>query len=278
MRTTLLGFNQQQALALDLDIIDIVLMDYIQRANGAPDMKHVVIDDISYVWLSHNKIHEDLPILNLPEGTLKNRLLNLKKKGMVMSTSVKLHTGTMTYYSLTVDATSLTNDVQKEVDVASHSQVTCPRHSPVTSNNKLDNNKLDNSISINTNTTPKEEYPVDNFVSDYHMICKSLPRCTVITDTRRSKIKKILKKYSKTQILQVFNNLESSDFCKGNNDRGWKANIDFILREDKFVSVLEGKYNNSGSAQPVKSKDKFNEFGVVKSIPVNERSILNEAF
>ena len=46
-------------------------------------------------------------------------------------------------------------------------------------------------------------------------------------------------------IIDVFDKVQESDFLKGNNDRGWKANIDFILREDKFVSILEGKYNNT---------------------------------
>jgi len=267
MRYTLIGFKQQDAIELGLDVTDLILLDYIQRANGTPDMKHVIVDDVSYVWLSHKKIHEDLPILDISEGTLKNRLLNLKKKGMIMSTSVKLHTGTMSYYSLTVDATSLTNDVpRQENEIAGHSEVTCPRHSEVTSNNTLDTyNKLEN-ISINTNikSNPIQSKDIDNFVNDYNEICKSLPKCAKVTNSRRKSIAKILKKYSNEDILQVFNKAEASDFCTGRNDRGWKADIDFILRENKFVSILEGKYdNNKPSGTFNGGKDIFSEYGHV---------------
>ena len=82
------------------------------------------------------------------------------------------------------------------------------------------------------------------FVEQYNNICKSLPKCTRLTDKRRKAIIKIMNSFSEEEILQVFTNLEQSDFCKGKNDRGWKANIDFILREDKFVATLEGRYNS----------------------------------
>ena len=82
------------------------------------------------------------------------------------------------------------------------------------------------------------------FVEQYNNICKSLPKCTRLTDKRRKAIIKIMNNFSEEEILQVFTNLEQSDFCKGKNDRGWKANIDFILREDKFVATLEGRYNS----------------------------------
>lgn len=30
----------------------------------------------------------------------------------------------------------------------------------------------------------------------------------------------------------------------GKNDRGWKADFDFLMRVDKATSILEGKYGN----------------------------------
>lgn len=87
------------------------------------------------------------------------------------------------------------------------------------------------------------------FKSLYEEHCYNLPRISKLTDTRIKAINKIIKKYSREEIITVLDNANNSEFLKGNNDRGWKANIDFILREDKFVSILEGRYNgrpNSG--------------------------------
>lgn len=41
--------------------------------------------------------------------------------------------------------------------------------------------------------------------------------------------------------------IAKSDFCRGENDRGWKADFDFLVRRDTHLKVLEGKYDNAGS-------------------------------
>jgi hypothetical protein len=98
------------------------------------------------------------------------------------------------------------------------------------------------------NTNNKEVLEVrkraEKFMADYNSICKSLPKCQKLTPKRIKAISNILSKFTDKEILEVFNNLESSDFCKGRNDRGWKADIDFILSEEKFVKTLEGRYNS----------------------------------
>lgn len=122
---------------------------------------------------------------------------------------------------------------------------------------KLSNNINTRDISNNNNqqelftdNNNKEVLEVRNkgqkFVADYNAICKSLPKCQRLTPKRTKGISNILKKYSYDDILTVFNKLEASDFCTGKTN-GWRADIDFILREDKFISILEGKYDNRKS-------------------------------
>lgn len=96
---------------------------------------------------------------------------------------------------------------------------------------------------INKEDTYKEK--VQKFVDDFNSICVSLPKCIRLTVKRSKGIVNILKKYKDTEITEVFNKLEASDFCTGRSGK-WRADIDFILREDKFINVLEGKYDNKG--------------------------------
>lgn len=93
---------------------------------------------------------------------------------------------------------------------------------------------------VSKETTTNE---VDSFKALYNEYCFNLPKISKLTDTRIKAIKKILKKYNREEIITVLTNANNSAFLTGNNDRGWKANIDFILREDKFVNILEGRYN-----------------------------------
>ena len=134
MRYTILGFNQAKVVQTDLDLTDLLLLDYIIKADGNPNMKHIVKDDVAYVWLSHSKIHEDLPILNISEGTLRNRISKLKKDGFLISetTANNATKGTMSFYCASEKTMSFLNDVE-----------TPPCHAKMTSNNSINNyNKL----------------------------------------------------------------------------------------------------------------------------------------
>ena len=87
-----------------------------------------------------------------------------------------------------------------------------------------------------------------NLVKDiYNETCVSLTRARTVTDKRSKAIMKLVDKYGIEQIVKAFSMAEESDFLKGKNDRGWVADFDFVLREDPFVSILEGrKYANKG--------------------------------
>lgn len=41
-----------------------------------------------------------------------------------------------------------------------------------------------------------------------------------------------------------------SDFCKGGGERGWVADVDWLLRPDTVTKLLEGKYDNTNGNPP----------------------------
>lgn len=91
------------------------------------------------------------------------------------------------------------------------------------------------------------------FIQKYNKLCTNLPKCLKLTDKRIKAIKNLLKQYDWMEIEDVFRKANESAFLTGKNDRGWKADIDFLLREDKFVSIMENKYGgkakNSASTE-----------------------------
>ncbi len=44
--------------------------------------------------------------------------------------------------------------------------------------------------------------------------------------------------------------IEGSPGLKGDNDRGWKIDFDFLISPDGFQKLVEGKYRNWGKARP----------------------------
>ncbi len=43
----------------------------------------------------------------------------------------------------------------------------------------------------------------------------------------------------------VLDRIAVSQFCNGQNDRGWRADVDWLLRPDTATKVLEGKYDSA---------------------------------
>lgn len=96
---------------------------------------------------------------------------------------------------------------------------------------------------------------IAEIVDLYHKICTSYSKVTVVSDTRKRALKTLMKKFSVEQIKTVFETAEKSDFLKGINNRNWKANFDWFIKESNFVKVLDGNYNNQ---QKKDNSDGFN--------------------
>lgn len=151
MKYSIMGFNQERVInETNLDLVDLLLIDYIIRAQGTPNMKHILENEEAYVWLSHEKLQLDLPILNISEGTLKNRLSVLKKEGIIKSKQVanEKSKGTKTYYAITEFTVSLLYDSTESTTSFLNDLKTLPRHFKMTSDNLLTDNK--NNVSKDT--------------------------------------------------------------------------------------------------------------------------------
>ena len=47
----------------------------------------------------------------------------------------------------------------------------------------------------------------------------------------------------------IINLISSSPFCKGDNERGWVANFDWLIRPGTDHKILEGKYHKNQISQ-----------------------------
>lgn len=72
-----------------------------------------------------------------------------------------------------------------------------------------------------------------------------LVHCRSITATRRKALRARLKAPDWLRDWPAaIERASRSAFCRGENDRGWRADIDWFLRPDTLTRILEGKYDS----------------------------------
>lgn len=101
-------------------------------------------------------------------------------------------------------------------------------------------------------TILKKEYIVPNgtpyqeIVNLYHEILPSLPQVVKLSDKRKTQLKARWYESEKTQCLswwkEFFEMVKEIPFLMGENDRGWKADLEFLTRQEKFLKIIGGSY------------------------------------
>ena len=146
MRYTVLGFNQEALIKYDLNMNEVLLLDYIYNAVASPTMIHKIDNDISYVWLNHKKVLEDLPILNIGEDRLKRILQHLLELHLIQSIREIHGKGSRSYYCITKEC--------QELRYSTHEVLKTTLHNDVRSvENNTSYNKLNNDNKLNSNNS-----------------------------------------------------------------------------------------------------------------------------
>ena len=72
---------------------------------------------------------------------------------------------------------------------------------------------------------------------------RGLAKIARITENRRRQIKARIREYQPEDWSTALAAIYNSKFLCGENDRGWKADFDFLLQPKSFVKLIEGVYN-----------------------------------
>jgi len=92
---------------------------------------------------------------------------------------------------------------------------------------------------------------VDQVVSAFSAMAKrsglSVPRA--VTASRRRSLLLRIEEHGLPVVLDAVERIGRSRFCRGENDRGWRADLDFLCQPKSFVSILEGKYDDRSPHQ-----------------------------
>lgn len=119
--------------------------------------------------------------------------------------------------------------------------------------------------------------PLEAFVS-YNQTAQEigLPVAGSLTPGRRKSINARRREHGAGSWVTVLANLRASDFLRGNNDRGWRPNLDWIIKPENYAKILEGNYATSTSpAKPDRSEMMFvpSRWGAGKWVPKSAEAV-----
>jgi hypothetical protein len=87
---------------------------------------------------------------------------------------------------------------------------------------------------------------VGKAVANYNLAADELglPKVLKLTNDRRRRLQARLKEHGLKGWNEGITNLEASKFCRGENDRGWKADFEFLLQPKSLNRLIEGGYTD----------------------------------
>lgn len=81
----------------------------------------------------------------------------------------------------------------------------------------------------------------------------SLPQCLVVSDKRRrALIVRLAEPFFKTNWKPALDRISKSEFCRGVNERGWRASFDWFISPDAVTKIMEGKYDTKSAKNGAK--------------------------
>lgn len=88
---------------------------------------------------------------------------------------------------------------------------------------------------------------VDEVVEAWNLTAerKGLRKAVKVTPQRRKQIQARIRQNTITEWQEALAAIERSRFCCGENDRGWRADLDFLLQPKSFTRLIEGFYDGA---------------------------------
>lgn len=124
---------------------------------------------------------------------------------------------------------------------------------PVGSQSQPSRNPKQEPITNNHITIPKgiessdddTALSIDEVVEAWNQLAeqKNLAKIVKLTPERKRKVIARIREHTIEEWSDAMSAINRSKFLCGENDRGWKANFDFLLQPSSFVKLLEGAYD-----------------------------------
>lgn len=91
---------------------------------------------------------------------------------------------------------------------------------------------------------PPEKVPIKKAFDNYNIAAEELglPVAKTLSEDRKKKLRARLKEHGMDGWNRALEAMEGASFLLGDNDRGWRADLDFLLQPKSFNRLIEGGY------------------------------------
>lgn len=100
----------------------------------------------------------------------------------------------------------------------------------------------DEDVSVDTDRPPTKAEILEAWRTRF--VPLGFPAVAKMTGQRERQLRARLRDCSFCEWERAMDALERSSFCRGENDRGWIADFDFLLQPKSFTKLLEGAYDH----------------------------------
>lgn len=121
------------------------------------------------------------------------------------------------------------------------------------------------------------------FMERYNELCPKMPHAISMSAERRKHLAARISEYGEEGVLEMLRLAGESPFLSGENSRGWKADLTWLLLPSNFEKVIEGRYTRSGEEtgqKRIKSVDEImtevrdGKVEVEESTPIEKAQIM----
>ncbi len=232
-------------------------MNYIAELNAFHDYLLANQLSTSEIVLWHALMHINNSTMWKNEFTASNLMLQqltglsisglavaknkLKQRGLIDYIIRKgRQAGKFRVKSLLAEATVEATVEETWKQCGSNAEATCKQRGTIINRNK-DINKNENREEAEEARAPG--IPYQKIVNLYNDLCPKMNRCMKVSDARERAVRA---RYSSGYVLEDFEKLfrlaGESRFLNGGNERNWRADFDWLVRDANMAKVLEGKY------------------------------------
>lgn len=186
MKYTIEGFSQEYAMKLKkhiekrnkiieikIDCTDLVILRWF--VDFYPKMKKYIIDNKEYAWLTHNKLLEDLPLIDISRGAFIERMQKLVEFGVLDYKFIK-NGGTYSLYTFGENYNNLienkdgTSSNTYGVQVQTHTGVSVQTDNKnIIINDKTINNNIYNEVIAYLNEKAGTNYRASSKATQSHI-------------------------------------------------------------------------------------------------------------